>query len=77
LHGVDHEQGLDRRDGGVQLANLPHHGFIDPQATGGVDQQDVVVMVSGPLKRRTRNLDRLLVWGGCKKVGPRLTADGS
>jgi len=40
-HGVDHEQGLDRLDCGMQGLDLVHHVGVDVQATGGVDDDHV------------------------------------
>ena len=40
-HGVDHEQGFDRVDRGVQRLDLAHHLFVDVQATGGIDDDHV------------------------------------
>ena len=42
-HRIDHEQGLDRLDRGVQRLDLGHHRFVDRQAAGGIDDQHVDV----------------------------------
>ncbi|MNQ65492.1 hypothetical protein D3C85_799480 [compost metagenome] len=59
-HGVDHEQGLDRLDGGVDLLDLAHHLGVDVQATGGVDDDDVDELQLGLADRRLGDIHRLL-----------------
>jgi hypothetical protein len=40
-HRVDHEQGLDRVDSGVQGLDLGHHRLVDAEAAGGIDDEHV------------------------------------
>ena len=60
----------------MQLGNLAHHGFIDAQPPGGVDQQHIVIVVTSPLACCACNLDRLLVGRRGKKIGAGLPTHG-
>ena len=60
LHGVHHKQGLDGIEGLVDLLDFQHQGFINGQATGGVDEQHIKVMPFGVLKRCQHNVHRFL-----------------
>ena len=42
LHGVDHETGSRPLHRGVQLGDLAHHGLVDRETAGGVDDEDVL-----------------------------------
>jgi len=44
----------------VQLGDFLHQGFVDAQATGGIDQQHVKVMLAGVVERRQANGHRLV-----------------
>ncbi|MNL11557.1 hypothetical protein D3C87_1323970 [compost metagenome] len=63
-HGVDHEQGFDRVDRGMQRLDLAHHLFIDVQAAGGIDDDHVDEFEFCFLNSRLRDLDRLLAQVG-------------
>ncbi|MNM16854.1 hypothetical protein D3C81_271140 [compost metagenome] len=41
-HGIHHEQGLDRLDGGVEILDLRHHLGVHVQTTGGIDDHHVI-----------------------------------
>ena len=59
-HGINHEQGLNRLDGAVQLLDFRHHGFINREATGGIDDQHVMEPQLRLSQRRIGNIHRLL-----------------
>jgi len=75
-HGVDHEQGFDRLDLGVQRLDFLHHGFVDTQAACRIDDQHVVIMLAGPVHRRARDVHRFLVGLGGEEIGADLLGYG-
>ena len=63
-HRVDHEQGLDRVDRGMQRLDLAHHLFVDVQATGGIDDNHVDELQLGFFNSGVGDVDRLLAQVG-------------
>src|SRR5690606_34173346 len=61
LHRVDDKQGLDGPQNVVELTDLLHHGFVDAQTPGRVDDKYVVVMSPRVIKRIACNFFRRLV----------------
>ena len=59
-HRIDHEQGFNRFERGVQLLNFRHHRGIDSQAPGGIDDQHVVIMLARKIQRGQRDILRFL-----------------
>ena len=59
-HGIHHEQGLDRLDGGVEMLDLVHHVAVDVQATGGIDDHHVIELLACLIDGRIGDVDRLL-----------------
>jgi len=53
-----------------------HHRFVDAETAGGVDDQDVVVVLFRPVQRRQGDVDRLVGGGGREEVGADLLRDG-
>ena len=45
-HGIDHEQGLARRDSLLDSRYLLHHLLIHSQTTGRIDDHDVIAELS-------------------------------
>ncbi|MCY1206449.1 hypothetical protein D9M72_180200 [compost metagenome] len=76
LHGIDHEQGFDRIELGVQLLDLGHQHFVDRQAAGRVDQQHVEVVAPGVVERGARDVQRLLVGRAREPLGAGLLGHG-
>ncbi len=48
-HGVDHHEHLVRADGCLDVHGLLHHGLVDLETSGGVDDDDVAQRVHGLL----------------------------
>ena len=48
-HRIDHEQGLDRLDRGVDLGDLGHERLVDGEAAGRVEDDDVADLALGGL----------------------------
>ena len=46
-HGIDDHEDLVGLDGGLDVHRLLHHLLVDLQATGRVDDHDVVEVVDG------------------------------
>ena len=46
-HGVGDEEDLGGVEGGFELGHFVHEGFVDAEAAGGVDDEDVVGEVTG------------------------------
>ena len=55
-HRVDHEQGLDRLDRGIDRRDLLHQRFVDGQASGGIEDHDVAGLALGRLEALSRDL---------------------
>ena len=72
LHGVHHEQGLDRVDRRVQFLDLAHHRLVDREAAGRVDQQHVEVLAARLVQRGAGDVHRLLVRRAREPLGPGL-----
>ena len=62
LHGVHHEKCFDRLEQIVQCANFAHHRFVNAQATGRIDDQDVQMMALRKINGSARNIFRFLRW---------------
>ena len=75
LHGVDDEQGFDRLERGVKLCDLAHHGLVDREAPGGIDEQHVVVVLPCVIERSQRNRARLLAHRRGEEIGAGLCRD--
>ncbi|MNR78171.1 hypothetical protein D3C72_88570 [compost metagenome] len=75
-HRIDHEQGFYRFDGGVQGFDFQHHRFVDTKATGGIDDQDVVVMTFGVIQCGQCDVDWLVAGLRREEVGTDLSGDG-
>jgi hypothetical protein len=76
LHGVDHEQGLHRLHRSVQLGDLAHHGLVDRETAGGVDDEDVLVMRLRVLERAAHDVHRVLAGVGSDELRFSLGGDG-
>ena len=61
LHGIHHEQRLDRPYRGVQVADLAHHRLVDGETPGRIDDDHVMVMAPRPIECRRRDGDGLLL----------------
>ncbi|MNZ69798.1 hypothetical protein D3C78_881120 [compost metagenome] len=59
-HGIDHEQGFNRLDRGMQRLDFVHHVGVDVQTAGGVDNDHVDELELGLANRRFGNGHRLL-----------------
>ena len=75
-HGINHEQGFNRLDGGVQILDLTHHLFVYRQTTGSIHQQDVGVGFFGRFNRAVGNGDWLLVNTGRVEQSADFTRQG-
>ena len=60
----------------MECGDLGHHGLVDAQASGGVDQHHIVIVIARPEHRGLRDFERFLVGAGCKEVGAGLCGDG-
>ena len=56
-HRIDHEQGLDRLDRGVDRADLGHQGLVDREPAGGVEDHDVPDLALGGLDAAAGDVD--------------------
>ena len=72
LHRIDHEQGFNRVQRGVQVLDFFHQGFVNGQAAGRINQQHVEVVLLGVVERSTRDIQRLLVGRAGEPLGARL-----
>jgi redox-sensitive bicupin YhaK (pirin superfamily) len=57
-HGVQHQDGLRRSDGGLDLLQLFHELVVNVQATAGVHQQPLDVQLPGALQTVTGHRHR-------------------
>ena len=67
LHRVNHKQGFGRMQRAMQFGDLAHHGLIDRQPSGGIDNQHIVIVGAGILQRRQCNVQGLGAGLGRKK----------
>jgi hypothetical protein len=75
LHRVDHEQRLDGFRRRVQLRDLAHHRVVDGEAPGGVDDDDIHVVLARPVERGCRDVERLLTCVGGEELGADLRGE--
>ncbi len=76
LHGIDHEQGFDRVERGVQVFDFLHQRLVNGQAAGGIDQQHVKVMLFGVIERGAGDVQGFLVGVLGEPLGTGLGGDG-
>ena len=60
----------------MERGDLGHHRLVDAQASGGVDQHHIMIVIARPQHRSLRDLERLLVGAGRKEIGAGLRGDG-
>lgn len=75
-HGIHHEQGLDRLDGGMQILNLGHHLAVDVQTTGGIDDHHVIEFLARLIDGCGGDVDRLLAGIAREKVDADVARQG-
>ena len=63
-HGVHHQQGLVHGNGGLDVHQLLHQHFVDLQAACGIQNDDVVAVVSGVRQCLAGDLRRLCAGQG-------------
>src|SRR3954470_2435394 len=74
-HRVDDEQDVVRLDRLADLDELAHERLVDVQAAGGVDDEDVLALLLGPVERPARDVDGVGVGALLVDVGADLRAD--
>ena len=74
-HGVDHKQSFDWLECTVQLSDFFHHRFVDRQAAGRIDEQNVVVMPLRPVDGIACDVHGFVGWSGGEKVDTGLSGD--
>src|SRR3954469_15084864 len=74
-HRVDDEQDVVRPDRLADVDELAHERLVDVQAAGGVDDEDVLALLLGPIERPARDVDRVRVGALLVDVGADLRAD--
>ena len=62
-HGVDDEEDLVGVDGVADVGGLLHQDLVDAQATGGIDDDHVVLVDAGMLDAAARDVDGITVAG--------------
>jgi len=62
-HGIDHEKDFLRIDGFFQCCDFVHHLFIDGEASGCIDDDQIVVLFPGFFYSVLSDFDRFFVFG--------------
>ena len=75
-HGIDHEQGFHRIQSGMQLLDFGHHGGIDGQTAGGIDQHHVHVGFAGFADAGFGDVHRRLAGLTREEIHPHLFGQG-
>ena len=57
-HAVHHEEGFDRVQQAVQVADFVHQRVVNVQATGGIDDEDVHLLPLGGIQRTRGDVSR-------------------
>ncbi len=60
----------------MQCLDFSHQGFVNSQATGGINQQDIKVMFTCVVQRGFGDIYGLLVRRTRKPIGARLSSNG-
>ncbi len=59
LHGIDDKQCFSRLQQLFQLTDFPHHGFVDTQSSGGIDDYHVMMMLTCKIQGCSTDFSRL------------------
>ena len=75
-HGVDHKKRFGRVEEIGQIAYFLHHGFVNGQTAGRIDNKHVVEVTLGVIEGQTGDVKRFLIRCGLEKVCAGLSRNG-